>query len=44
MAWANNVVGGNDEELRPDKRDVFMIKRLIPLVYHESMFPEKVSN
>ena len=39
LAWANDVVGGNDEELLsqgPNKRDVLMIKGLIPLVYHVS--------
>ena len=47
LAWVNNVVGGNDEELPsqgPNKRDVFMIKGLIPLVYLKNMFPEEFSN
>ena len=47
LAWANNVVGGNDEELPfqgPNKSDVYMIKGLIALVYLINMFPEKFSN
>ena len=47
MAWATDLVGGDDKELPfhgPNKSDMFMIKALIPLVYFENMFPEKFSN
>ena len=37
MAWANDVVGGDDEEcrFRAQTSDVFMVKGLIPPVYYE---------